>query len=67
MLARQNKERIGEERTDLIRFFVRIRGARTPPPRMEEPVTQIPLRDREVQASALLLEPSCAPVSPPSS
>ena len=35
-----------EHRTDLMRFFVRIRGARTPPPRMEEPVTQIPLSDR---------------------
>jgi hypothetical protein len=30
--------------TDLMRFLVRIRGARTPPPRMDEPVTKIPLR-----------------------
>jgi hypothetical protein len=27
-----------------IRFLVRIRGARTPPPRMDEPVMKIPLR-----------------------
>jgi hypothetical protein len=27
-----------------MRFLVRIRGARTPPPRMDEPVTKIPLR-----------------------
>jgi hypothetical protein len=26
-----------------IRFFVRIRGALTPPPRIEEPVMKIPL------------------------
>jgi hypothetical protein len=26
-----------------IRFFVRIRGARTPPPMIEEPVMKIPL------------------------
>lgn len=30
--------------TDLIRFFVLIRGALTPPPRMDAPVTKIPLR-----------------------
>ena len=30
--------------TDLMRFLVRIRGARTPPPRIDEPVTKIPLR-----------------------
>ena len=28
---------------DLMRFLVRIRGALTPPPRMDEPVTKIPL------------------------
>lgn len=28
------------------RFFVRIRGALTPPPKMEDPVVKIPL-DRE--------------------
>ena len=28
-----------------IRFLVRILGALTPPPRMEEPVMKIPLRD----------------------
>ena len=27
----------------LIKFFVRIRGARTPPPRIDAPVTNIPL------------------------
>jgi hypothetical protein len=27
-----------------IKFFVRIRGALTPPPRIETPVVQIPLR-----------------------
>jgi hypothetical protein len=27
-----------------IRFFVRMRGAFTPPPRMEEPVMNMPLR-----------------------
>ena len=29
---------------DLMRFLVRMRGALTPPPRMDEPVTKIPLR-----------------------
>jgi hypothetical protein len=29
--------------THEIKFFVRIRGARTPPPRIEEPVMKIPL------------------------
>ena len=29
---------------DLMRFLVRIRGARTPPPMMDEPVTKIPLK-----------------------
>ena len=28
---------------DLMRFLVRIRGALTPPPRMDEPVTKMPL------------------------
>jgi hypothetical protein len=28
----------------LMRFFVRMRGARTPPPRMDAPVTKMPLR-----------------------
>jgi hypothetical protein len=28
-----------------IRFLVRIRGARTPPPRMDEPVMKMPLRE----------------------
>jgi hypothetical protein len=32
-----------EKKTHLIRFLVRIRGARTPPPKIEEPVTNIPL------------------------
>jgi hypothetical protein len=30
--------------THLIKFFVVMRGARTPPPRIEEPVTNIPLQ-----------------------
>lgn len=30
--------------TYLIKFFVDIRGALTPPPRIEEPVTKIPLK-----------------------
>jgi hypothetical protein len=29
-----------------IKFFVRIRGALTPPPRMDTPVVQIPLSSR---------------------
>ena len=31
---------------DLMRFLVRMRGALTPPPRMDEPVTKIPLGGR---------------------
>ena len=31
-------------RTHLIKFLVRIRGALTPPPRMDAPVTKIPLQ-----------------------
>ena len=29
--------------TDLMRFLVRILGARTPPPRIEDPVRKMPL------------------------
>lgn len=49
-----------ERGTHLIKFFVRIRGARTPPPRIDEPVTQIPLRVREgaLGVSALSPRPS---------
>jgi len=34
---------------DLMRFLVRMRGARTPPPMMEEPVRKIPLQCNEHQ------------------
>lgn len=30
----------------LIKFLVLIRGVRTPPPRMEDPVKKIPLQER---------------------
>jgi hypothetical protein len=30
----------------LMRFLVRMRGARTPPPRMEVPVMKMPLREK---------------------
>lgn len=33
--------------TYLIKFFVLIRGARTPPPRIDAPVTNMPLQFRE--------------------
>lgn len=33
-----------------MRFFVRIRGARTPPPNIEEPVMNIPLRSISLSA-----------------
>jgi hypothetical protein len=37
-----------------IRFFVRMRGARTPPPRIEEPVMKIPLeRERNVKCKLI--------------
>ena len=37
---------------DLMRFLVRIRGALTPPPRMDEPVTNMPLgRDTDDEMS----------------
>lgn len=34
--------------THEIRFFVRIRGARTPPPKIDAPVTKIPLRRHQL-------------------
>lgn len=35
--------------TNLIRFFVEMRGARTPPPSIDDPVTKIPLtRESEI-------------------
>jgi hypothetical protein len=34
-----------------IRFLVRIRGALTPPPRMEEPVMKMPLFDGHVESA----------------
>ena len=37
----------------LIKFLVRILGARTPPPRMEEPVMKIPLRSGSQQDGKL--------------
>lgn len=40
------KGRARRETAYLIKFLVRIRGARTPPPRMDEPVMKIPLRGR---------------------
>lgn len=46
----QQKTRFRNEvfrQTYEIRFFVRIRGARTPPPRMDEPVMKIPLTSVE--------------------
>ena len=44
----------------LIKFLVRIRGARTPPPRMEEPVMKIPLRTGG-QLRGKLTGTTCAP------
>lgn len=50
----------------LIRFFVRIRGARTPPPRIDDPVTKIPLQQEatlghatESQENQSFDEPAC--------
>lgn len=34
------------EPTYLIKFLVLIRGVRTPPPRMEDPVKKMPLQER---------------------
>ena len=38
---------------DLIRFLVRMRGALTPPPRMDEPVTKMPLGWRQTDEDEL--------------
>jgi hypothetical protein len=43
-LFRFNRLILWKETTHEIRFFVRIRGARTPPPKIDAPVTKIPLR-----------------------
>ena len=53
---------------DLMRFLVRMRGALTPPPRMDAPVTKIPLerehpiskhRTRDARRLVAVLAPSC--------
>lgn len=38
-----------------MRFLVRMRGALTPPPRMDEPVKKIPLEEGEVSPAILIL------------
>jgi hypothetical protein len=40
-----------------IRFLVRMRGALTPPPRMEEPVMKMPLIESGCQQEAKLTRP----------
>ena len=44
LLALASGEKEKSTRTDLIKFLVVMRGALTPPPSMEAPVTRIPLR-----------------------
>jgi hypothetical protein len=43
MILRSKTKRLLQRERYEIRFFVRIRGALTPPPRMEVPVMKIPL------------------------
>lgn len=47
--------------TDLIKFLVLIRGARTPPPRMDEPVMKIPLGQQSVQGLLALQDKDVPP------
>ena len=42
-----HKHRTRNVATHLIKFFVLMRGARTPPPRIEAPVMKIPLQNNE--------------------
>lgn len=60
LFTKRQVSRRGEEETHEMRFFVLILGARTPPPKMDEPVMKMPLQAPPNRTTVL---PSVTPSS----